>query len=719
MPEIGYASPKQILRDALPILLPRNVENVADYALKHRRLSNTGGGYVGPWRHDLTPYLIEPMQRLTSIHHMTIALVGPGQVAKTVVAENWWLHTVGADPADMLWYMQTDEAVEAYVKGRINPMIDQHRLLRDNQGLRTVDDSLHFKRFKGMKIEFLSAQMNNLINKSAPRIIGDEIDAYADFGDPMAQFNVRRQTYGKRSKVLVMSHCDKARGMKPERDWTAGIMAIYGDSDRCIWYWPCPHCGKWSSPCPLGVRVMSLEYVREVDAVVADTPVKRPPTLDEIEASAFLLCPINGCVVSDSHRRAMNTRGKWVGLGEDITEDGEVTGERVKRRTAGYWIVGAMSPFIIGGIGGLARAREKAEREFEIDGDETTIKEVIVKQWGFPYTPPRSHGSVDANDLADRADPHLKLGRVPEGVRFLTLAVDVQVAHFEWLVRGWGVGAESWIIDRGRIPADTATSKEDWDGLLKLFSRSWPLATDPSRGMKPRACVYDSGGAMGVTQQAYLAWSRWRKLRITRLFGKISGRDCWSILPTKGTSGANATKLSVVYPDTIRTANKAAGGGAVPVAMFNANLFKDDLAGQLMKGMPGPLYVNFPYALRSAEVPHVWFEQATAERPNKKGQWERTSPGQRNEALDLLVMTHVAAHLHGVARIDWTRPPGWAAEWERNSLIVAAVPSASAMPAAVAPPIAFPSSPATQAARAAPPTSTPKSMEEFIDKFPK
>lgn len=100
--------------------------------------------------------------------------------------------------------------------------------------------------------------------------------------------------------------------------------------------------------------------------------------------------------------------------------------------------------------------------------------------------------------------------------------------------------------------------------------------------MPIRAVGFDSGGSPGVTQQAYAAWTRWRKSeKRVRLIGKISGRDAWTVLPTKGAKTLEAPKLIVNYPDTGRQANKVAARGAVPVAQFNPNSFKDDLMGQL------------------------------------------------------------------------------------------------------------------------------------------
>jgi hypothetical protein len=45
-----------------------------------------------------------------------------------------------------------------------------------------------------------------------------------------------------------------------------------------------------------------------------------------------------------------------------------------------------------------------------------------------------------------------------------------------------------------------------------------------------------------------------------------------------------------------------------------------------------------------------------------------------------MVLTHMMAHLHGLAQIDWAKPPSWAAPWDTKSTLVtrsdAPVPSA-------------------------------------------
>lgn len=655
----------QLLRSALP---PQRI-SVSDHAAKHRWLDNRGGGYVGRWSHDEAPYLVAPMEALSSPKYLTVAVPGPGRSGKTAVGENWLLQSVDSDPADMLWYEPTDDVVEAYVKATINPMIEQHEILRGRLGPLPVDRSIHFKNFRtGMWVQFLPMADNNLRNKSAPRIVVDEQDAANEaLGDVYELADLRRQSFGRDSKVLAISHPDQAVGLDPVR-WNRGVMRLYGQSTRGTWWWPCPHCNDFSSPNPTASRVMELHY-RE------DAPI------DELRESTRLLCPSCDALIEDRHRRAMNLAGKWVGLGQTIAPDGTIEGDLVRRDIAGFWIVGAMSPFIIGGIGALAVSKVQAERDAQITGDDKPLRLVMARRFGVPYEPRKRVGQVDANTLAARSEPY-RLGTVPQGVRFLTAFIDVQNNRFEVLVRGWGVNGESWIVDMRRVPADPAVSPSAWDDLLGgMLDAEFPLADASGRAMTVRAIGVDSGGSPGVTQQAYAAWRRlrMRAARRVRFLGKIDGRDVFNLTLTKGASGPNATRLQVVYPNSKRRDRDARATGAEPVVLFNTNSFKDDFAGQLACGEAGAWYVHFPQVLRgdwpsaapeTEETTHTWFEQLVAERPDARGRWEKIRATAANEGLDLHVGCHVLADLHGLTRIKWESPPPWAASWDTSTSVV-------------------------------------------------
>jgi heme/copper-type cytochrome/quinol oxidase subunit 1 len=66
----------------------------------------------------------------------------------------------------------------------------------------------------------------------------------------------------------------------------------------------------------------------------------------------------------------MNKDGVWVGTGQQISVEGDIAGELIETDIAGFWITGLMSPFVIGGIGGLARAMAQARQAVERGDDD-------------------------------------------------------------------------------------------------------------------------------------------------------------------------------------------------------------------------------------------------------------------------------------------------------------------------------------------------------------
>ncbi|NKE43393.1 phage terminase large subunit family protein [Roseomonas frigidaquae] len=685
--EIPYANPARLALACLDGWLPRTPISVADHAEQKRWVKAANGAHLERWDHGTAPYTCGPMEALTENGIETVAIVGPAASGKTAgPAESWLLQTIEADPADMLWYMQTEDAVASYVKGRIEPLLDAHDKLIGP--LRLGRDSITMKRFRGGRVEFLPFTHSALVNKHVQKIIADEWDAYdPNVGDPEELLNFRRQAAGADSKLLAISHPDLALplGTPPERQ--RGIMRLYAKSDRRTWWWPCPHCGAHSSPNPGTTRRMVIHYDDQAP-------------LEEIESSARLLCPVNGCLIEDGHRHAMNRGGRWLRAGEEMDEDGRIAGRPVASRIAGFWIVGAMSAFVMGGIGALARNRVAAERAVAAGGDVQELRTIVVKGWGEPLDMAKAVGSVDAAALVERADDRLRLGTVPPWVRFLTAWADAQGNRWELLVRGWGAHGESTVVQHQVIPGEPASSAEGWDGLLAMLAETaFPIADGTSRVMRIRAAGYDAFGQPGVTEQAYAAWlRRWRAGGIRRL-GEVDSKVAFSLIPTKGDPRRGAARLLVTWPNSQRKDRKATAGGQIPLLLFSANMAKDALAAQLAVLPPAPNAVHLPKGLLSRTgPPHPFVEQLTVETRNPvTGMWT-SPPGARNEATDLMVGCEVIARLHGLHRIDWTRPPAWAAPLESNSMVT--LPTQSPPEA-----VRLPALPSATAPRPAPPAT--------------
>ena len=654
-----FADPRAFVIDVFSGMRPPTPVSVLEFNREHRYLLNQGAT-VGRWDPAFTPHVIQPTHMVDDRRWWLKLLVGPGQSAKTTVAENWLSHKVPNNPGNMLWYMQSDDTVKEFVKTVIEEMIAEHEHLRTNLGLRPVDDSLGFKRFQRMWVSFLAANRGNMISRKAPNIVLDETDAYAPgLGDPFKHAGTRTQTFGSNANVLAMSHCDRADGPK-EAQWNAGILRAYRDSTQGRYYMHCPECDLVSTMAPGGEWVMTLIYPED-----PDTP------LEEVAAGARLICPHNGCAIEE-HQRMDMVRGAqriggdidygWVHRGQTITAAGKVDGEITTDTEAiGWFWQGAMSPLYAGGIQKLARLRAEAERTADVTGDQTDLKDVVVKNWGLPYAIRKTDElPLDVKTLMARVNPDVPLGVVPDGVLFLTLAVDVQAHKFVVQTEGWGVDLQRWIVDRFEvsIPAlekgepdralQPAYYTEDWDRLAEaILDRAWPLGSDLDYGLKPVRLCYDAHGMDGVTDNAYAFWIKHGSTTNDRL------------MPLKGMRGRGSPRVEKKFIEAEVKDKYAGFRGNIPFLLVRTDRIKDMVNSALRRPKPGPRYVNFPAGLRDS-----FFEELTSEEKQPNGTWDKVKA--RNESWDLAVY-NTANVLHlGAEHINWDNPPLYAVDGPDN-----------------------------------------------------
>ena len=71
----SYQSLTEIVLDMADILRPAERLSVSQAAEKYRYLNNQGS-YVGPWKNETTPYMVEPMDALTSRDYNAVVFVG-------------------------------------------------------------------------------------------------------------------------------------------------------------------------------------------------------------------------------------------------------------------------------------------------------------------------------------------------------------------------------------------------------------------------------------------------------------------------------------------------------------------------------------------------------------------------------------------------------------------------------------------------------------------
>lgn len=661
----SYKCLEDITIALLDILKPPERLTVSQTAAKYRYINNRGS-YVGKWKNSTAPYMVEPMDMLDSREHDSVIFVGPAQSSKTEMLLNWVAHSIKSDPMDIIIYSPTSAAARDFSLRRVD------RLHRDSPEIggmlsrdRDSDNRLDKHYVSGTMLSLSHPSVTELAGKPIPRVgltdydrMPDDIDGDGSAFDLASK---RTTTFGSYAMTVAESSPSK-----PVEDlkWIAktpheappakGIFSLYNRGDRRRWYWPCPHCNEY--------------FEGEWKHLIWD---ETKPTVIEQAESVYMVCPSNGCVINADERFEMNLWGRWLRDGESFNRQGQIIGEGQRTKTASFWLRGVAAAFTTWSK--LVSGYLAAKGDYDRTGDEGALQKFFNTDLAEPYIPVSADTIRLPEHLKTRAEP---LGEkiVPVGIRFLLGCVDVQKNAFVVQIHGIspGMPVDITIIDRftilksNRLDHDgehtfvkPATYLEDWDLIIdRVMNATYPLDDGSGRRMAVKLTVCDSGGysrnkGETVTEKAY---EFYRRLRRDNLHGRFH--------LVKGDASAGQARTRISTPDAQKNNRSAAARGDVPVLMLNSNILKDGLSGRLDCMAPGKGMIRFPDWL-----PDWWFVEMCAEVRTTKG-WENPTQS-RNEAWDLLYycLGIIASKLLLIERIDWTDPPRWAADWDKNDMI--------------------------------------------------
>lgn len=647
------ASARDIRRDVSGILRAPRRMPVADAVSTYMRVPMGAGNSV-PWDPDLAPYVIEPMNCLASREYDAVVFVGPARTGKTIgLIDGWIVYNVVCDPADMLVFQVSEEKAREHSKKRLDRTFRCSPEVKTLLSPRRNDNNVYDRTFRAGNYLKLGWPSVNIMSSSDYKSVAltdydrfpEDIDGE---GDAFSLASKRTTTFMSSGMTLVESSPGRdirdtkwRRSTPHEAPPTTGILSLYNRGDRRRLYWPCPHCGEYFQP--------------EMDNMTGYRDSSDPVLASE---AAFLQCPACKGRITPGMKRALNMKCVWLRDGQTIDRKGQVSGDGRRSRIASFWMEGPAAAYQTWAQ--LIYKFLTAEQEYESTRSEETLKTVINTDFGRPYLPRASMEQRKSELLEQRAEEVPKRS-VPDGVQFLTATVDVQAGRnrrFVVQITGYGSMGERWIVDRYNIrhslrcdgngesiQVDPASYPEDWDLLLTdVFDKTWPLATDPSKGMRLMSMAVDSGGEDGVTDNAYKFWRRCRREGL----GK-------RIYLFKGDSVRRSKLIQRTFPDnTGRSTRRAQATGDVPLYLLQTDALKDRVNNALWRDSPGPGYVHFPAWLGS------WFyDELTYEERSNEGKWSKPYRG-ANEAYDLLVYADALAILSGYEKIKWPSAPEWA-----------------------------------------------------------
>lgn len=612
------------------------------------------------WNQERTPYMVEPQNLLSSRELSSVVFCGPAQSGKTeALILNFIAYSVMQDPMDMILYSPTQAATRDFSVRRVdrlnfNSPAIKERLLRTKTG----DNKQQKLYSSGMILTLSYPTVSEMAGKPAGRILLTDYDRMeenvGDEGSPYDLAFMRTTTFG--SLAMTVAESSPSRPVTDLR-WlastpheappTTGILALYNRGDRRRWYWHCVRCLQYFEG-----KFTQLKWDDKENPLDAADTVR-------------MICPICGHEIQPGDRPVMQQYGVWLRDGQYV-ENGFIVGAGPRSNTASFWLNGVAAGFQ--SWAQLVTKFLNATREFDHTGSEEALKQFYNNDIGEPYRSKAEELARLPEILQARAEA---IPRIPQSVRFLIAAIDVQKNAFVVQVHGIGPGVpyDITIVDRfsimkserfdhdgDRLWVKPGTNQEDWELIVnEVMLKTYPLEDGSGKVMTVKMTICDSGGRAGVTTNAY---EFYRSLRSRGLAGRFQ--------LVRGEYRISAPRAHIEFPDQGRKDIRfAAARGDVPVCYLNSNILKDALHNRLDSITPGKGMIRFPDWL-----PNWFYKELCVERRTEKG-WEATQ-GVRNEAWDLLYYTLgiCASQVLQVEKIDWANPPSWADEWHKNPLVV-------------------------------------------------
>lgn len=380
------------------------------------------------------------MRAASAYRFKRVIVVMGSQMGKTEGLVNIMGHRLDDDPTPILYVSPTQRQAEAISRDRVGKMLATTPSLWGKLA-KGQADKISEKWIAGVRLGFAWAgSATELASYPCGLVLVDERDRMDDDtggeGDPVSLAEARIATYPD-GKVIVVS--------TPTVEGASAIWSLYEEGTRFRWAWPCPDCGDYFVP-----ELSLLKWPRGC----------KPHDALKL---ARLACPHCGSEIEDRHRATMNARGLYLAPGERATPDAQVHGICPETDTASFWVSGLCSPWRTWGQ--AAKAFLEAHHA-KVPG---RMQAVINTVFGELY---RQTGDAPEWESVANLRSGYRMGTVPDGVQLITIGADVQKDRLVYVVRGWGVNAESWLIEHGELWGETEHDAV-WARMGDLLARQF------------------------------------------------------------------------------------------------------------------------------------------------------------------------------------------------------------------------------------------------------
>ncbi|MHB1297283.1 MAG: phage terminase large subunit family protein [Gemmatimonadaceae bacterium] len=576
------------------ILRPPPDLKLSEWA-EQNRILGTQASEKGPYRVARVPYLREPMEAFTDPEVREMVILKSARLGVTDGLINTPIgFCIDLDPGNILVVWPTKDDAQEWSKETLPELFELTTCLRGKVAdaeTKGSDNTILHKRFAG---GFLTAIGSNspraLRRRNARYVFVDEYDALDEKattkeGD-VGRRAARRADVSADAKIVFTG---SPRGSKSR------IIRDFLNSDQRYFYVPCPHCGHEQ---PLIWEQIRWEKVSDL---------KTGKTIQHKPETAHYVC--RSCeqpIREGRQKREMITHGRYKAHNPGAP-------------TRGWKITTLYSLFV--SWASLAQQWITSKRALEA-GDAELRVEFMQQVLAEPWEPKLERPDTAA--LTARREVYAV--ELPLGVGVLTASVDVQRDRLELLIKGWGIGQESWDIGHWRIYGDPE-DEDVWRRLDTLLFRTFQH--EAGSELKVRCTLVDSGN-----------WAE-------RVYKYCRRRHSLGVYPVKGEPPRKGRPL--VW-------RSKSGAATERLWHVDDERMKKTILRRLRIEKPGPGYVHFPppgndglddeYLTQfenEVEVPKRLKDGSTVY------EWKTLGP---NEAIDLQKYALAALHVLGDAVVN-------------------------------------------------------------------
>lgn len=475
---------------------------VSEWADKYRHVPSYSAE-AGQWVTARTPYLREIMDCFSDPTVNSVAFKKCARIGATEAGLNIVGYFIHQDPSAIMIVQPTSDDAKDFSKEQLAPTIDDTPVLRErvSDAVKDSKNTITAKIFPGGSVVLGGANSPRFFRRRTVRVlILEEINGYGVSasakreGSQIKLAEKRTATMGYRKKIY-----------KNSTPTTVGECAIsdeFDKGDQRYFHVPCPHCGFRQK----------LEWER----------LKYKGRDEPAYECASETC---GQLIEESHKDRMVAQGEWI-----------VTRPFVRARS--YHINALYSPFV--------RWSELVDEWIKAQGDPESLRVFMNTSLGEAWEDREVQDIKDAVIArAKQYEPDGEKWRVPMKAAVLVCGVDKQDAELHAVVRAYGPGEQSWLIDWVIFRGDT-TQQKVWDEFDEWrMTRTW--RHESGELMKIRSTCIDSGDDPAPVY-------KFTRVRLSQHVFAIKGASDPNadILPKKWTRTSQKSRLYVIGTQAIK-----------------------------------------------------------------------------------------------------------------------------------------------------------------------